>query len=67
MIIIIDNLNKKTVTILKKESKNSIPCACAFMNSVQDREELKTYVDEKIYNEVLKVWGDTPTIIDNNI
>lgn len=64
MIIKIDNLTERTVTILKQENEVSLPVACAYMNSSKERAKLKCEVEEKYYNAVICVWGDEPIVGD---
>lgn len=38
-----------------------------YVNSNRDRERLKKNLDEKNYNIVLAMWGDTPTVEEKTL
>ena len=67
--ITLDCLTLDSVSILKQEfDKNGNQVGYntrrAYMNSDQSREELQQELPEDKYNELLEVWGDTPTVED---
>lgn len=67
--ITLDRLNIDSVSILRQtfdEDGNQIGYNIrnAYMNTLKNRELLKEELHEDKYNELLKVWGDTPTVED---
>lgn len=72
--IFLTNLNKDGVTVqtIKVIIEDGVeyrigePHSTAFSNSIKDREELKNYLTEQEYfNVVMLMWGDTPTVEEN--
>lgn len=57
-----DLLTKDSVSVLLDDETRT-----SFTNTHRQRQELKNRVDKKTYNEIIKVWGKTPTIHDVNI
>ena len=39
----------------------------AFVNSASGRAELREYVSEELYQEIIAAWGDTPTVDEMDI
>lgn len=60
--MIIDMLTKNSVSI-KKQTETGI-WRKAYVNSEQSRQELQTEVPEPYLSEILEVWGDAPTVIE---
>lgn len=70
--IILDMLTTDSVSVLKQQYitvdgtgiKVGDNIRNAFMNTQNEREQLKEILPEEYYNAVIAVWGDTPTVAE---
>ena len=42
------------------------PHRCAYVNSERGRQEITATLEEPYLSAVMAVWGDAPTVIENN-
>lgn len=71
--IIIDMLTQNSVSIKKikitkienKEYEVGEPWRRSYINSLRGREEIQSELDVKYVNAIFSVWGDTPTVKEN--
>lgn len=54
----VDNLTKNNVSV------NIQGFWKAFQNNNQDRMRLKNEISQELYDEIIRTWGDTPTLPD---
>lgn len=72
--ISIERLNGESVTIITQKFIEDegellpvgVPHACAYVNSAQGRQDIAKVLDDKYLTAVMSVWGDEPTVGEEN-